>query len=323
MILGEAKIARFHWVLQAFSMRSLSGQRVFHHSGSGNAFHARLAKQSVPVAAKTAPHPFEQPVLTRRVAVKGANVQFRFGPTTIIVNIANAAALVTTVSARLAARQGFALATINLDHLVKLQQSDAFRKAYGAQDLVVADGNPIVWLSRLARRPVSLVPGSDMLMPLARAAASVGVSVAFIGSTDTALEAAATRLMTDIPGLFVAMRHAPAMGFDPEGPEAASILHELAARNVGLCFIALGAPKQEAFAARGRQLAPHVGFASIGAGVDFIAGTQTRAPAWVRAMAMEWMWRALSSPRRLLPRYAACAAILPAQIAAAWRLRRT
>lgn len=249
-------------------------------------------------------------------------VQFRFGPTTISVNIANAAALLATVSARLKARQGFALATINLDHLVKLRTSDAFRTAYAAQDLVVADGNPIVWLSRLARRPVSLVPGSDMLVPLARAAAEADVSVALIGSTDTALQTAATRLMTDIPGLFVAMRHAPAMGFDPNGPESARILNELAARNVGLCFIALGAPKQESFAARGRQLAPDVGFASVGAGVDFIAGSQTRAPAWVRAMAMEWLWRALSSPRRLLPRYAACAAILPGQITAALRLRK-
>jgi len=55
--------------------------------------------------------------------------------------------------------------------------------------------------------------------------------------------------------------------------------------------------------------------------VDFVAGTQTRAPRWVRAIAMEWLWRALSSPRRLLPRYAACAAILPGQAMQALRLR--
>ncbi len=249
-------------------------------------------------------------------------MQFKFGSTTLSVNIVDAAALLAAVSARLKARQGFALATINLDHLVKLQTSAAFRTAYAAQDLVVADGNPIVWLSRLARRPVSLVPGSDMVMPLARAAADAGVSVAIVGSTEAALKAAATRMMTDSPGLFIAMRHAPAMGFDPDGAEAANILQELSARQIGLCFVALGAPKQEAFAARGRTLAPNVGFASIGAGVDFIAGNQTRAPAWVRAIAMEWLWRALSSPRRLIPRYLACAAILPGQIGAAIKLRK-
>jgi UDP-N-acetyl-D-mannosaminuronic acid transferase (WecB/TagA/CpsF family) len=55
--------------------------------------------------------------------------------------------------------------------------------------------------------------------------------------------------------------------------------------------------------------------------VDFVAGQQTRAPEWVRALAMEWLWRALSSPRRMVPRYAACAAILPGQAVQAWRLR--
>lgn len=248
-------------------------------------------------------------------------VQFSFDRSIVNVNIANAAALLAQVKHRLAQRQGFALATINLDHLVKLARSAEFRASYAAQDLIVADGNPIVWLSRLARRPVSLVPGSDMVLPLAQAAAEAGVGVALIGSTEAALEAAGLHLMTTIPGLIVTLKIAPAMGFDPAGEEAARLLREIAARDIGLCFIALGAPKQEAFAARGRLLAPRTGFASVGAGLDFLAGAQNRAPKWVQAIAMEWLWRALSSPRRLIPRYAACAAILPGQIRAALRLR--
>ena len=248
-------------------------------------------------------------------------MQFQFGATQITVNIPNQTALLDVVAQRLAAHQGFALATINLDHLVKLSRSDSFRAAYAAQDFVVADGNPIVWLSRLAAKPVELVPGSDMVLPLARLAAKAGVGVGMVGSTDAALEAAAAHLMREVPGLIVTMRHAPPMGFDPASADAASIFAELTARNVGLCFVALGAPKQEAFAARGRSLAPQIGFASIGAGLDFLAGNQTRAPKWVRAIAMEWAWRALSSPRRLIPRYAACAAILPAQLRDAYRQR--
>lgn len=248
-------------------------------------------------------------------------VQFRFGSTVIRVNIADKAALLTEVAARFAAKQGFALATINLDHLVKLRASPAFRATYAAQDLVVADGNPIVWLSWLARHPVSLVPGSDMVLPLSRLAAKAEITVALVGSTDSALRQAAKSLEAQVPGLRVSYLHAPTMGFDPEGEVASAVLADLAAQKIGLCFIALGAPKQEAFAARGRKLAPQTGFASIGAGVDFLAGNQTRAPVWVRKIAMEWLWRALSSPRRLIPRYAACAAILPGQAIAAWKLR--
>lgn len=231
------------------------------------------------------------------------------------------ATLEATLQARLAAYQGFALATINVDHLVKLGRSDSFRASYAAQDLICADGNPIVWLSRLARKPMELVPGSDMVMPMARMAAGCGRSIAMVGSSKEALDGASARMIADIPGLSVALRHAPAMGFDPEGEDARRTLAELATRNVGLCFVALGAPKQEAFAALGRKLAPNVGFASIGAGLDFIAGHQNRAPAWVRAVAMEWLWRAVTSPRRMVPRYVSCAAILPGQVVQALRQR--
>lgn len=252
----------------------------------------------------------------------GAPVQFRFGQTVIAVTLPDREALVAAVDQRLRARTGFALATINLDHLVKLHRLPTFRAAYAAHDLICADGNPIVWLSRLAGQPVTLVPGSDMVRPLLGLAARAGRGVALVGSTEETLAAAAERLMTEVPGLVVTLRLAPAMGFDPTGEDARRILAELAARDVGLCLIALGAPKQEEFAALGRRLAPNVGFASIGAGLDFITGRQTRAPAWVRAIAMEWLWRAASAPGRLIPRYAACAAILPGEAIKAWCQRR-
>jgi N-acetylglucosaminyldiphosphoundecaprenol N-acetyl-beta-D-mannosaminyltransferase len=248
-------------------------------------------------------------------------MRFRFGTTTITVNTPDSTTLLSEVSARLRAHTGFALATINLDHLVKLRRSEAFRAAYAAQDFVVADGNPIVWLSRLARQPVSLVPGSDMVLPLARAAAKAKVAVALVGATETTLAAAAANLTAAVPGLQVSYCCAPSMGFDPEGTEAAEILRNLASKKIGLCFLALGAPRQECLAARGRRLAPDVGFACLGAGLDFLSGAQSRAPIWVRQIAMEWLWRAMSSPRRLIPRYAACAAILPGQIAEALKQR--
>lgn len=250
-------------------------------------------------------------------------MQFHFGPTVMTVNIPDPPALMAALDRRLRAGRGFALATINLDHIVKLHRLPDYHRAYAAHDLICADGNPIVWLSRLARRPVRLVQGSDMIRPMLTVAARAGRSVAMVGSTDETLAASADQLMREIPGLVVVMRHAPDMGFDPRGDEARRVLAELAARDVGLCLVALGSPKQEHFAALGRELAPTVGFASIGAGLDFISGRQTRAPRWVRAIAMEWLWRAASAPRRLVPRYVACAAILPGEALKAWRLRDT
>lgn len=248
-------------------------------------------------------------------------MQFHYPDMTLTVSQPHAAALLAAVRGRLAQRQGFALATVNLDHLVKLRQDAAFRRAYAAQDLVVADGNPIVWLSRLARQPVARVAGSDMVLPLARLAAQAGVPVALVGATATTLSSAAVTLQAEIPGLNIALTLAPPMGFDPDSPEAADILHQLAEAGIGLAFLALGAPKQERLAARGRELAPQVGFASIGAGLDFLAGTQRRAPVWVQQIAMEWAWRMMSNPGRLVPRYWACLKLLPQEALRALRLR--
>ncbi|SLN22213.1 UDP-N-acetyl-D-mannosaminuronic acid transferase [Roseivivax jejudonensis] len=229
--------------------------------------------------------------------------------------------LSSVVSRRLAAGEGFALATLNLDHLVKLARSDRFRAAYAAQDLVTADGNPIVWTARLAGRPVDLVPGADLIVPLSRLAARHAVGVALVGSTASALDAAAAHLESIVPGLRVVARIAPPMGFDPEGAGAEAVFAELEASGAGMCFVALGAPKQEIFAAVGRRRLPGMGFAAIGAGLDFFAGTQARAPLWVRRVALEWAWRAASHPRRLVPRYAACAALLPRLALGALRQR--
>ena len=250
-------------------------------------------------------------------------MQFAIGGQSVRVNMRDFVQLSAEIVRRFAAREGFALATLNLDHLVKLRVDAQFAAAYAEQDLVVADGNPLVALSRLARQPVDLLPGSDLVRPLCALAAQAGVPVAFVGSDEATLASAANVLERDILGLRVALRHAPPMGFDPEGAEADKVLHRLADHGIGLCFVALGAPKQERFAARGRAVAPQVGFASVGAGLDFIAGTQMRAPVWVRRIAMEWLWRALSDLPRLGPRYLRCFAILPGQIAHALRLRFT
>jgi N-acetylglucosaminyldiphosphoundecaprenol N-acetyl-beta-D-mannosaminyltransferase len=229
-----------------------------------------------------------------------------------LVNFPTEAALLADVEAHLRARKGFAIATLNLDHVVKMRRNPAFLRAYRAHSHVVADGNPIVWLAHLAGRPeVSLVPGSELIEPVAALAARVGAPLAFLGSTETVLRAAAERLTVDHPGLEVACCLAPPYGFDPESAAADALLDQVAASGGRICLLALGAPKQEVLAARGIARHPQLGFLSIGAGLDFIAGHQTRAPVWVRKVAMEWLWRMLSNPRRLARRYLDCALILP------------
>lgn len=248
-------------------------------------------------------------------------MKFRAGDYDVTVTIDGWPALERELRARFAAGAGFALATLNLDHLTKLRDPGPFRAAYDAQDLVTADGNPIVWCSRLAGQQMALLPGSDMILPICRIAAEMDVPLGLVGSTEDSLAGAAEALEAQVPGLRVVARVAPPMGFDPAGPAADEILRGLSTTGVRLCFLALGAPKQEILAARGRQIAPEIGFASIGAGLDFLSGQQTRAPAWVRRLALEWLWRLLGSPRRMAARYGAAFRDLPGHLWRSWRMR--
>ena len=250
-------------------------------------------------------------------------MEFRVKSEIVRIDPATPVALYGAITNCFRSGQGFALATLNLDHLVKLSGSQSFRDAYAKQDLIVADGNPIVWLSHLAGKPVSLMPGSELILPLAKLAAKEKIKVALVGSTDATLIKASIALKKQIPDLEIVASIAPSFGFDPKGPEADTIWSKLKASDAGLCFLALGAPKQEMFAAHGRTIEPHICFASIGAGLDFIAGHQTRAPKWVRKFALEWLWRMLSSPLRLGPRYLRCILILPRHMTDALRLRTT
>ena len=240
----------------------------------------------------------------------------------VVVNTPSKGALLSEISARLAAGRGFTVATLNLDHVVKLRRDPLFRAAYGRHSHIVADGNPIVWLARLAGQKLRLAPGSELVVPVARIAAQQDVPVALFGSTEAALARAADALVALHPGLRIVARISPPMGFDPSGPEADAAFAELEASGARVCFLALGAPRQEIFAVRAHERLPKTGFLSIGAGLDFLAGTQIRAPAWVRGLAAEWLWRLATDPRRLVVRYAACIFVLPPLAAVAWRVRR-
>lgn len=243
--------------------------------------------------------------------VTGAGRDSSTGGPAIRVTAPSRGALLDDIHARLVAREGFSVATLNLDHVVKLGRDDAFRRAYAAHSHVCADGNPIVWLSRLSGERIDLVPGSELILPVIRIAAETGTPVAFFGATEAALDGAKRVLKEEVPGLRIATAIAPPMGFDPAGPEADAFLNRIAASGARLCLIALGAPKQEIFAAHAAEKLPDTGFLSIGAGLDFLAGTQKRAPVVVRRMKAEWIWRLLGDPRRLTRRYWDCIAILP------------
>jgi exopolysaccharide biosynthesis WecB/TagA/CpsF family protein len=206
---------------------------------------------------------------------------------------------------------GFTVFTLNLDHLVKLRTSTAFQAAYRKADLVTADGAPVARLARRQNADIERTTGADMFLPLASAAAAKDLPVYLFGATSLVLTTVSHRLKQHTHGkIEIAGSLAPSATFDPQGPEADAAIALIKASGARLCFVALGAPKQEVFAARAVAKGCKAGFVCVGAAVDFVAGTQVRAPGVFQRYGLEWAWRLANNPRRLAKRYADCASVL-------------
>lgn len=210
----------------------------------------------------------------------------------------------------------FGVFTLNLDHVVKLRASSAFRAAYAKARFVTADGWPIVWAGRLQGVSAQRVTGADLIEPLCMQAAKSGVPVYLFGSRFEALSAAARELALRCPGLSIAGVCSPEGAFDPESEMATEHIRQIRESGAKLCFVALGAPKQEIFSMRALARTSGVGFVCIGAGLDFIAGLEKRAPRWVQVSGVEWLWRLVSNPKRLGGRYWQCILALPSVLRA-------
>ena len=233
----------------------------------------------------------------------------------ISINIPSLPEAVTSIVDAAGHGDSFSVCTLNLDHVVQLQAKPEFRAAYRRARFVTADGFPIVMLSRLVGTPISRTTGADLVEPVCQEARKKGLSIFLLGSNSNTLALTARRLIAKYEGLEIAGCYSPSQNFDPHSTEADYAIELIRKSGAKLCFVALGAPRQEVFSARCLDELQGTGMLCIGAALDFIAGTQTRAPSVAQKVGLEWAWRMLSSPRRLGPRYARCMAVVPRLVA--------
>lgn len=207
------------------------------------------------------------------------------------------------LSALEAGRGGWVI-TPNLDHLRRAKRDATFADYLRKADLVVADGMPLVWASRLQGTPLpERVPGSTLVRTLASAAAREGRSLYLLGGAPGAAEEAARVLQDDHPDLKLAGHYCPPYGFEKDEREMQKIRDQLIAAAPDIIYVALGSPKQEWLIAQLRPLLPGAWWLGVGISLSFIAEHVRRAPRWVQRIGLEWAHRLMQEPRRLAKRY--------------------
>jgi N-acetylglucosaminyldiphosphoundecaprenol N-acetyl-beta-D-mannosaminyltransferase len=199
--------------------------------------------------------------------------------------------------------RGGTVFTPNVDHVVQAEHDPTFREAYSRTTLSLVDGTPVLWAARWLGTPLpEKLSGSDLFEPLIERAAREGLRVVLLGGGPGVAEKAAQKLREALPTLQIVDTLAPRLGLTATDEERACV-ERLVKAKADLIFVCLGAPKQELFSDRNRQvLAPAV-LVGFGAAVDFAAGTIPRAPAWMSRAGLEWAFRLGREPRRLAARY--------------------
>jgi N-acetylglucosaminyldiphosphoundecaprenol N-acetyl-beta-D-mannosaminyltransferase len=195
------------------------------------------------------------------------------------------------------------IVTINLDTLRHGHSCPSFRKALDAADLALADGVPVLWVSRLFGRPLKeRVAGVDLAERCAQLAAANGYRVFFLGAGPGVAQSAARVLRERYPGLEVAGAYSPPMGEFSEEEEL-RIFEAIAAAKPDILLVALPTPRLELWNyANIRRLNVPVVF-GVGAAFDMLSGAVPRAPRWMQRTGFEWLFRLFVEPRKLWKRY--------------------
>ena len=210
---------------------------------------------------------------------------------------------VTHIANAAAKGEGGWLVTPNLEIHRQCRSDRAIREMVGGADMVVADGMPLIWASRLQGTPLpERVCGSNVILSLSAAAAERGLRVFLLGGADDTAERTAA-LLRKRHGTNVVGAYGPPFGFEKELEEMERIRRMIRGSHPHVVFFGLPFPKGEHVLMRIRDAAPNAWWCGVGVAFSFVCGDVIRAPRWMQKSGLEWMHRLQQEPRRLFRRY--------------------
>lgn len=201
-------------------------------------------------------------------------------------------------------RKNAYVVTPNVDHIVQLEYNKDLQDVYRNADLILTDGKPLIWISKLYKTPIKeKVSGSDLFPRLCNMCASKGLTMYFLGAAEGVAEKAARNLTGKYEGLKIVGTYSPSFGFEKKADEMDYIINDIHQKNPDVLIVGLGCPKQEKFMYKYRDALQVPISLGLGASIDFEAGNVKRAPKWMRNFGLEWLYRLIKEPKRMFKRY--------------------
>jgi N-acetylglucosaminyldiphosphoundecaprenol N-acetyl-beta-D-mannosaminyltransferase len=187
---------------------------------------------------------------------------------------------------------------------VLMQSDPELLRINNSADLVVADGMPLAWVSRLFGNPLpERISGSDLFHGFHEIAFSKGYKVFLLGSSPRTLEALSRNLSASYPNLNIVGTYAPPFREDFSQEDSRRMLEVVNSAQPDLLWVSLSAPKQEKWIGQNLSRLDVPVAIGVGAVFDFASGIRRRAPLWMQKAGIEWLHRLCLEPSRLWKRY--------------------
>lgn len=186
--------------------------------------------------------------------------------------------------------------TPNPEFVMRARADPAFHGLLASADLATPDGVGLLWATRLRGDPLrSLVPGSELVHPLAARGAARGDRWFLLGAAPGVAEAAGQALLDRHPGLVIA---GTAAGSPSPAAEGALRGRIAAAAPVQLLLVAYGTPAQEFWIQRNLAYLDVPVAIGVGGTFNFLAGLAPLPPHWVKRLGLVWLHRLVHEPWR-------------------------
>jgi N-acetylglucosaminyldiphosphoundecaprenol N-acetyl-beta-D-mannosaminyltransferase len=192
------------------------------------------------------------------------------------------------------------IVTINAAILVMMRKDEALAAACRAGSLIVPDGMPVLWASRLVGRPLrARIAGIDLMTRLLEAASERGLRVFFLGAREEVVRKLVAWCEARYSGVLVAGYR---NGYFEECDHA-EVIEQIRGSNPDILFVGMPTPFKEVWCERHRELLGVPVILGVGGSFDVLAGFIRRAPVWMQNAGLEWFWRLLMEPRKMWRRY--------------------
>lgn len=217
------------------------------------------------------------------------------------------------------------IVTPNVDCIVLLSENQGYRRAFDHASMVVADGKPVVLVARMFGENIpGTVTGSDLVPAIFQRfndESQHELKVFLLGAMPGVADVAASNIERMYQHVKVSGFYSPPFGFEKDPVECDKICKLISTSGAEFLLIGLGAPKQATWVNQYAKQLPVKVAICAGATIDFLAGNKPRAPKWISKIGMEWFYRMVSEPRRLVKRYARDAFIFPKLVWKEWKNR--